>query len=162
LKRIEIVEATLDHAAYIATHMRRADKEEIAACGKEPFAALRDSLKTSVCAWTGLVDSEPICMFGVSAVNILGDVGIPWLLGTDKIGENALSFLRRNKAYVRRMFDIFPHLVNFVDVRNHLGILWLIWLGFKIDKSRTFDVGGLPFYRFEMRRLDERSIINGS
>jgi len=152
MKKIEIVEAKLEHAAYIATHMSRADREEVAACGKGPLAALRDGLDTAVAAWTGLVEDEPICMFGVSPMDLLGGTGVPWLLGTDKIGGNALVFLRRNKAYVRKMLEIFPHLMNFVDARNHLGILWLVWLGFKIDDSRTVDVGGFAFYRFEMRR----------
>ncbi|MGC9966390.1 MAG: hypothetical protein ABSE08_13390 [Syntrophobacteraceae bacterium] len=153
MKKTEIVPALMEHAAHIASQMRRADREEVAACGKGPLAAISDCLITAAAAWTGLVDDEPVCMFGVSpSINFLNGVGIPWLLGTDKIRENALAFLRRNKTYVGLMLDIFPRLINFVDVRNHLGILWLVWLGFRIDNSRTVDVGGFPFYRFEMER----------
>lgn len=149
-----IVPAHSDHAVHIANNMREADRQEcMAMAGKGPLTALYDSLRVSVAAWTGFVDLEPICMFGVSPRSILGDVGSPWLLGTDKIAENALSFLRRNKAYVQRMLDIFPVLENFVDARNHLSIIWLVWLGFTIERPAVVcGVERRPFFRFEMRK----------
>jgi hypothetical protein len=154
MKKIEIAAASPDHIAHIANHMREADRLEcMAMAGKGPHAALTDSLAASVYAWTGLVDNEPICIFGVSPRDLLAGVGSPWLLGTHGIGGIALAFLRRNQAYVRRMLDIFPVLENYVDVRNHLSIRWLGWLGFSIEKTPVIcGAEKRPFYRFGMKK----------
>ena len=150
-----IVPAHTDHIFWIANNMRQADRDEIAAAaGKGPWAALRDSLHLSVAAWTGLVDDEPICMFGVVPLDILGGVGSPWLLGTDEIEKHAISFLRLNKQYVKEMLEYFPYLVNFVDARNKMSIQWLKWLGFKFDSSPIpYGIWNLPFYRFSKEKI---------
>jgi hypothetical protein len=133
--------------------MRQADRAEVAAeGGRGSYAALRDSLASSVVAWTGLVNHEPVCMFGVSPVDILGGVGSPWLLGTDEIKKHAVTFLKLNRLYIPKMLDLFPLLVNYVDVRNAVSIRWLRWLGFAVDdKAVPYGIWGMPFYRFEMR-----------
>ena len=148
----KVVPAHSDHIYWLANKMRRADRDEVAAeGGRGPYAALRDSLASSAVAWTGLVNDEPVCMFGVSPIDILGGVGSPWLLGTDKIRKHSVTFLKLNRLYIPKMLDLFPHLVNYVDVRNALSIRWLRWLGFAVDdKAVPYGIRAMPFYRFEM------------
>jgi hypothetical protein len=152
--KISVVPATLEHAAYIASRMRKADMEEVAvSSGRGPFTALRESLKSSAQAFTGMVEDVPVCMFGVGVLDILGGVGSPWLLGTDLVEKNAMAFLRRSKVYVRQMTDTFPYLYNYVDARNTLSIKWLKWLGFEMaDEPVPYGIWGMPFYYFELRR----------
>ena len=149
-----IVPAHTDHIFWLAENMRQADVDEVAAeGGRGPYAALRDSLNASAAAWTGLVNDEPVCVFGVSPTDILGGTGSPWLLGTDKVERYAVTFLRLNKKYVAKMLELFPHLVNYVDVRNETSIRWLRWLGFKLDSAPVpYGMFGMPFFRFEMKR----------
>jgi hypothetical protein len=132
--------------------MRQADVDEVAASGKEPYLALADSLNSSIMAWTGLVDDEPVCVFGVAPLDILSGIGSPWLLGTGFLPRYAMTFLRMNKAYVQKMSELFPHLENYVDARNKLSIRWLKWLGFQFDAQPVpYGIWGTPFYRFWMK-----------
>jgi hypothetical protein len=152
--RISVIQATIEHAAYIASHMRKADVEEVAvASGRGPFAAFRDSMQASTLCWTGMVNDEPACMFGVGVIDILGGTGSPWLLGTELIERNAVAFLRRSRVFVAQMIDTFHYLYNYVDARNTLSIKWLRWLGFEMsDDPVPYGIRGMPFYYFEMRR----------
>jgi hypothetical protein len=149
-----VVPAHIDHLFWLANNMAQADRDEVAAAaGMGPYRALKDSLSRSVAAWTGMIGYEPICMFGVTSLDILGGVGSPWLLGTDRIRECPMTFLRLNKKYVLRMLDLFPHLVNHVDARHEVAIRWLKWLGFKFDPQPVpYGMWNMPFFRFEMRR----------
>jgi hypothetical protein len=148
-----IVPAHTDHLFWLASNMSEADRDEcMASVGLGPYRALADSLERSVAAWTGMVDdSRPVCMFGVSPMDILGGVGSPWLLGTPEIRKHAKTFLRLNRQYVPRMLDLFPVLVNYVDARHTVAIRWLKRLGFLFDPEPVaYGLWGLPFYRFEM------------
>lgn len=143
------------HAVHISARMRRADIDEVMASGgHDPMTALRESLDSAAKAWTALVNDEPGCMFGVTALDILSGLGCPWLLGTNLVEKNSIAFLRRSKRYVAEMLDLFPYLYNFVDARNRLSIRWLKWCGFDFAKTpKPYGVAQLPFYRFEMRRV---------
>jgi hypothetical protein len=148
-----IIPAREEHIFWIASNMAKADRRECEAAGLGPFRALRGSLERAVVAWTGMVDDEPVCMFGVSPVDILGGVGSPWLLGTDKVRKYAVTFLRLNKGYIARMLEIFTRLENYVDDRNEVSIRWLKWLGFTFDPEPVpYGVWGMPFFKFRMEK----------
>jgi hypothetical protein len=149
-----VVRAHRDHIFHLANHMAKADVEEVAAAvGMGPYRALEDSLNRSAVAWTGMVDGRPVCMFGVSPIDILGGVGSPWLLGTDEIKKHAKTFLKLNKLYVPKMLELFPILTNYVDARHETAIRWLKWLGFKFEpKPVEYGMWGMDFYRFYMEK----------
>ena len=152
----EIVPAHVDHIQWLAKNMRPADIAECAAGGLGPRRALENALHRSVAAWTGLVGGKPVCMFGVvPAGDILGGVGAPWFLAAPQIQKHRVMFLRRNREYLLRMLHIFPHLVDYVDVRHKSAVRWLNWLGFKLDSEPvSFGPLEMPFYRFEMIATD--------
>jgi hypothetical protein len=153
--RYEIVPATTQHAEELAITIRQADCEEvIAQSGVHPSLALGMSLGNSVSAWAGLIDGEVACMMGVSESDPLtGEVGIPWMLGSDLIVKHQRAFLRRNHQLVETMQNMFPVLENFVDVRNAAAIGWLKWLGFDILPTVQHGPFKLPFHPFRRVRV---------
>lgn len=153
--RVDIIPADAGHIHAIASGMRAADVEEVrASLGLNPQEALEFSLSSSTMAWTGTVDGEPVCMFGVSRRSMLdGSVGTPWLLGTDAIERHQAAFLRRNKGIVKEMLAAYPVLRNWVDARNTLSIRWLKWLGFEFGSPVPYGPHGIAFYPFETRRV---------
>lgn len=147
-----VVPADLAHVERMLPIIRQADIDELWAANRvTPEYALTHGIRVSSDAWTGMVDGQPVCVFGVAPASMLGSIGVPWMVGTSEIDRHAKAFLRRNKAYVDRMSGLYNYLVNYVDARNLRAIGWLKWLGFEIYEAAPHGVDGLPFHRFEMR-----------
>ena len=157
--RVEIVKATYEHAEMMAPFVREADRDELwATCLITPLRALTVSVEASAKAWTGFINDEPICMFGVSPISILGGVGAPWMIGTYGIYRHAKTLLSHSKRCLDEMLESYPVLMNYVDARNKAAIRWLRWLGFTIYEPEPWGILKLPFHRFEMRREGTRYV----
>lgn len=147
-----VVPAEQAHVAPMLPIIRQADIDELWAANRvSPEYALRRGIDCSTSSWTGLVDGRPVCIFGVVSASMLSSTGVPWMIGTSEIDHHAKAFLRRNKAYVDRMSELYNYLVNHVDARNRRAIAWLKWLGFTIHDAQPHGPDGLPFHRFDMR-----------
>lgn len=151
MAKIDIIEANIAHADYIAEHLRDEDVFELQASGSSPHKALTDGLRRSVWAKTVIVDDKPCLMFGVAPLSALTGMGTPWLLGTAAICKIRRTFIRQCRGYVDDMLRSFPVLVNYVDERNTTSIRWLKWLGFELQPAVPAGVNGEMFHRFEMR-----------
>lgn len=150
--RVEIRQAVAEDIPALAEAMRAADVAEVlASSGSAPAEALRASLAASSQAWTGLIEGEPVCMFGVAAVSILSGRGAPWMLGADRLERYPMTFLRRCRPCVAAMLAVYPALENYVDERNALSKRWLRWLGFKLADKTVRLPSGVEFRHFEMR-----------
>ena len=143
-----------EHIPAISAHVREADRAELwAASCSAPADVLTRGLEFSTRCWTGTIDDVPVCMFGVAPATLLGETGRPWMVGTDHLDRHAVLFLRRNKGKVDEMLSLFPVLENYVDCRNSRAIQWLRWLKFSFGEPEPMGVYGLPFMRFERRRI---------
>lgn len=146
----EIVKATAEHIDPIAENMRQADAIEVWFAGhRTPHEALLDGFNMSVKAWTIIEDGTPIGMFGVSSASILGNVGIPWLLGTDAMLKIRRQFIRESMSYIDKMLALYPVLTNFVHVGNIASLRWLMWMGFDFDGPINAGPEDAEFFRFE-------------
>lgn len=134
--RAEIVPAVEVHIAPIAEKARPADIAELWAIARAtPAQCLRQGLRQSANAYTGMIDDEPVCMFGATPYSILSGIGVPWMVGTI-----ALDSLRAQKQLLRHARPVleamrrqFPaQLVNVVDDRNEAAKRWIAWLGFTL------------------------------
>lgn len=150
---IDVVTATIQHAEFIAPRMRDADVDECWASNRlKPFDALVLGLQSTRACWTGLYHREPFCMFGVVRAQQDRDVGVVWMLATDRILECKREFLRKNSHYVQAMRSQFKMLMNYVDDRNTVSKRWLEWLGFELEPEAVpLGPDKLPFRRFQMQ-----------
>jgi hypothetical protein len=149
--RVGAVRATRAHADAIARNCREIDRYELwAGFRHTPDHALRYGLEHSSHVWTGMVNMQPFCMFGVVPENVLCGSGTPWLIATDEILEHQVAFLRRSKPMLKRMQVMYSSLSNFVAVENTNAIAWLTWLGFSFEAPQL--LGAAMFQRFEWRR----------
>jgi hypothetical protein len=151
MMKVEIVPAQIWHGNIVADKMRQADRDEVfAMSGRTPVQAMDYSLARSDYAMAGLVDGEPICLFGVGSLSLLCSVGVPWLLGTDYVEKHYRVFAKNSKAVLANMSGRYSRLINAVDDRNELSKRWLAWLGFKIGEPKIMGVSKLPFRIFEI------------
>lgn len=147
MRKIEITHATHDYISHVAQYMRQADIDELAACGTNPEAALLYGFYNSGECYAGLIDSEPICIFGITLENEGGNA-IPWLLGTDAIDRNRKVFMRESQLLFSEFCARYRYMRNWVDVRNVKSIAWLKWLGFQVGAPEPYGPYGLPFCPF--------------
>lgn len=144
-----LLPVTGKHIKHVAARMRPCDVAEIWASSRSlPREALVRGVRTAVRAWTGTVEREPVCIFGVSPAGLLTGEGVPWMLATPRLLRAERPFLRLSRPAVDAMQALFPHLENRVDNRNEAAQRWLAWLGFTLDPPAPHGPDGLLFRRF--------------
>ena len=149
---IKVRTANHGDIARMAPHVREADRQELWAIGyMTPEKALTEGLRMSKFAYTGTVDGRPAVMFGVCDGAVLGGLGNVWLIGTDEIEQNALTFLYESPKYLRKMQKRYEMLTNYIDARNKVAIRWLRWLGFSFDDAEPMGPFKVPFHRFWLK-----------
>ena len=140
--------------AHVAAGMRPADRAEVWAAGhRTPHEALERAVGLSTVIRMGHADGEPGAIWGVGPASLLGETGVPWLLGTGLIERHAKLFLRGCPGALDDLQRDFVVLRNLVDARNRLSIRWLRWLGFTIEPAVPHGPDRLPFHPF-WRQVD--------
>ncbi len=146
------VEALPEHVDYLAENAREADIAELWATNHvTPKEALLHGLNISRC-WTGRLYGEPVCMFGFTPVEWGENVAAVWMVGTKKIDEKPLTFLKGSRSAVDFMLSQKPVLVNYVDDRHKKAIRWLRNLGAEIFEPVEYGIDKLPFHFFQIVR----------
>jgi hypothetical protein len=149
----EVVSAEQGHLLYVAENICSADREELKSAGREDvYQALLDSADICVQPLAGVIDGEPVCVFGVSQVSLAVDIGIVWLISTDKLRSHVRPFLKIGKAWVNDSSKNYKIMANFVSKDHKVSIKWLKWLGFKVAlKEIPLGPDSRPFYYFSLR-----------
>ena len=132
---------------YIASRLRKADLIELKANSpSSPDVALMHSVWLSNPCYTICLYGEPIALFGLCPQK---EVGVIWMMGTDKVLHIKQTFLRASKEWLNYFLELKPVLFNFIHEKNTLHIKWLRWLGFSIiNKLENFGINGETFYEF--------------
>lgn len=142
-------------AAQLFAHLRASDLAECQAYGLPDIAAMiESSVRRSLLCWTGLIDDRLAAIIGVTPLDTLGGVGVPWMLGTPVLDAHSRVLVRRTPKYIARMLKVFPHLTNFVHVENTTSVRWLRRLGFTLHEPVPFGARGELFHPFEMTIYD--------
>lgn len=130
--------------------MREADVTEVwLSSHRTPHEAMTEGFEASVIAWTIMEGDTPIGMFGVSSGSLLGNMGTPWLLGTDAMLKIQRQFIRESMKYLDECHKLYPRLVNFVHTGNVQSLRWLMWMGFDFDGPIKAGPDDAEFFRFE-------------
>lgn len=152
---VEIVPGEGWHVPLVAADVRDADRVELWAQARAtPAWTLEQGLRRSVLCFTGVVDGEPACMFGVTPYCTLLGQGVPWLVGSNRLAAWSAqkALLALAPAYIAQMHAAFPLLVNAVHDENAAAKRWLRRLGFKLLEAKPAGPDRAlfrPFYRVE-------------
>lgn len=139
--------ASPDHVPVLADNMREADRKETGALGRTPHQALSRSLAASLWALTAIVDETPEAMLGVAPLNMIEGVGVPWMLGSEKIYDHARDLVRHGPKIIAEMERTFPLLENYVSSDNDRAIRFLRHWNWEISERQT-NMGGVDFVHF--------------
>lgn len=142
--------ATVDDAAWLAPNLRASDAMEVSASFTDAEAGIRLAIHTSAICDVGELYGEGAFVIGCSQ-NTDGDMGIPWLLGTDAVSAFPGALTKTTRAYVQRFRERWPLLHNYVDQRSVKSIRWLQALGFEIGEPLPLGLKGELFHPFTMK-----------
>lgn len=146
-----IVPAQAEHIPVITAKARQADIDELWAQGRTtPAQCMELGLRLSVSPMTGLIDDEPVLMFGATPYSILAGQGVAWMVGSTELDRLAVqkALLRHSRAGLDLLQTQFPLLFNHVDDRNDAAKRWLAWLGFSFGEPEPFGPDARLFRSF--------------
>lgn len=153
LTSVEFVKPTPELVEHVAANMRQADQDEIwASSNALPLPGLIESLRLSHFSSVAVINGEPIAVFGLVITQILGGVGVPWLLGTNAIDKHFRIFVRQAFILVDEMSRKCSTLVNYVHAENLKSVKLLKAVGFTVDEPAPFGVEGELFHKFYMEK----------
>ena len=120
-----------------ANTMRPEDRREVwAAEGRTPLQALEAAFAVSPLCWTILLGRAPAFCCGVApGVSLVGNVGIPWMLGTSLFTVAAPFAARWARGAVARMEALYPCLTNYAHADNATALRFLRWCGFTVAET---------------------------
>lgn len=143
--------ATLADIDVLHEELRHLDREEIIATGgDDTLRTLQVSLLFSEHPRAVFRDGELVCVYGISPKTTLSDIGIPWMLGTDRVRRNAKQVTLDTRAFMAAARERYRLLENYVDARNKPSVRWLQRVGFTLEPAAPWGKAGLPFHRFHM------------
>lgn len=145
--KVRLCAASREDIAPLAASMRDADVREVGALGRSPEQALRSSLASSLWALTAFEGDVPIAMLGVSPHNMMEGIGTPWMLGSERIYDNARTLVQLVPDVVAEMRVTFPRLENYVARDNARAIAFLRHFGWQVD-DEPIEMNGVEFVRF--------------
>jgi hypothetical protein len=141
---VQIVRATKEHVAELASRIRESDQREcLAICGKSAQQGLWESFYNAEMAWAILAGEEIVAVAGCSGAS-------PWLLASDQFDKIRWTIARRCKQYIGYMLRKNDWIFNYVDARNAASIRWLKWCGFTVMPSEPIGMDGEHFHMFIM------------
>jgi hypothetical protein len=151
--------ADLEH---IAENMREADvKEAYMQAGVGPREAIERSLAAASMVRVGADENDvPVVIFGMTPINTMMRTGAPWLLGTDDIERNYVTFARFSVKWRDKMLRNHEVLTNFVHDEHEQAKRWLVWLGFKLGLPKVYGPHGGLFRKFTMEKQDVLGVRN--
>jgi hypothetical protein len=112
----------------ILPRLREQERVTIERLGIDPAALLEKHIGPY--AYTGLVDGEVACMWGIGFPGI-AQLPRLWLLTTPLVERHRIRFLRESRRFVLWARAEFGIIEGCVDCQNHVSRMWLQWLGFK-------------------------------
>jgi hypothetical protein len=148
---VELQPATRADAEELYGRLRACDLAECLAYGQDDVReGIVASVEGSEFCFSAREDGELLAVFGVGALS--RGTGSPWMLGTELLDRRPRVLQSLSAPIVDQMLARFPHLLNFVHVRNTRSIRWLAHLGFTIHDPEPYGHAGELFHRFEMIR----------
>jgi hypothetical protein len=125
-----IMDADIRHARLIAASMRPRDAEEVrAGWGREPYEAMREALSASYYARTMFQGFEPLVMYGLAPLTVLGGSARFWIFSSAAIDRHRFAFARGCKRHLPELWNHCTLATNFIDLGDKSALKWLLWMG---------------------------------
>lgn len=99
---------------------------------------LANCIRRSTPLWSGFVDGEFVCTWGLIPPTLMSDRAYLWLHCTEALEGNEFAFVRHSQIVIEEMLKDYPVIWGETLVDNTRAIRWLRWLGARFGEP---DVG---------------------
>lgn len=128
--RIEIVQATEEHAHALLPRLRKADLMELVDSGVDPLESLLHGVQRSLVATTGIIDGQIAVMGGAVPKRILGDTATCWMLGTPDLDRAPIAMSRYVRHFLAYVEQHYERMECYTDIRYEKALRWVERIGF--------------------------------
>lgn len=90
---------------------------------------MRTCIALSSDVWTGLVDGEIACIWGVAPPSLLSTRAYLWLYVTELVKEHQFTFVRHSQVEIAKLLQIYDVITGHCIIGSTSSIRWLKWLG---------------------------------
>lgn len=95
------------------------------------WQTLDDCIRRSCPLWSGFVDGEFVCTWGLIAPTLMSDKAYLWLHCAPALEGNEFLFVRHSQVALEKMLEDYPIIQGHTLEGNASAIRWLRWLGAK-------------------------------
>lgn len=99
---------------------------------------LRLFISLSSEVYTGMVDGEVACVWGLVPPSLLSESAHLWLWSNDLCDKHPFLLVRHSQMAMKHMLQQYPEIVGYCDVRQKRSRQWLTWLGATVGPPRGF------------------------
>ncbi len=133
-----ILAAMPSDAKIIARNLRKQSVKEVERVGGAKVEQIEAAIKRAQYSWTGWVDGEIACIWGIETVTIMADEATLWMISTPLVEKHAFTFVRKSQIFIRELMkQRFKLIHGMVSADFERSIAWLKWLGFKINAAQN-------------------------
>lgn len=147
---IEIVPALPTHIRIMAKQMKQSDIEISKRFGRNPYKALRQVYRQSLYSKAAFVNGKLVAVWGLLGT-YLGEEGRPWSLMSDEITNYPYKVLSFYRKEMQEMLQLFPMLVDMVEIDNTKVLRTLKIMGFTFSEPQPYGKSGDLYIRAEKR-----------
>lgn len=99
--------------------------------------------------WTGYVDGEVACMWGVAPPSLLSTRAYLWLYVTDLVNDHQFVFVRHSQMVIKKLLEEYDLITGHFVIGGPDSKRWLKWLG------ATFGEPEGNLIPFQIRKKDD-------
>jgi hypothetical protein len=134
----------------MTTQIRSIDGVQARACIKhlvlsqDNIWAMEYCFDMSTCIWTGHIDGQLACIWGLIPPTLLSNQAYLWLYTTDVIKEHQFILIRHSQLVMEEILKRYKSVCGHVvfGSGDSKSVRWLKWLGAKFGEPEE---NGVPF-----------------
>lgn len=129
----QIRKTEFSHIRELCENLRVRERQAIERLGGSAEHYVTAEVAKSLQCWTGLIDGQVICIWGIQTIGPLSEDAYVWLACSEALREYPKTFMRHSREALEVFRPLFKRIYGCVFDDFAESSRWLDWLGFSIS-----------------------------